>query len=55
MPAGQVVKALAVLVGGGGGGGRPDFAEAGGKEPQHIDHMLSESENVVRSLLDNKE
>ena len=55
VPAGQVVKALAVLVGGGGGGGRPDFAEAGGKEPQHIDHMLSESENVVRSLLDNKE
>ena len=55
VPAGQVVKALAVLVGGGGGGGRPDFAEAGGKEPQHIDHMLSESENVVRRLLANKE
>ena len=55
VPAGQVVKALAPLVGGGGGGGRPDFAEAGGKESQHIDHMLSESENVVRSFLDNKE
>ena len=55
MPAGQVVKALAPFVGGGGGGGRSDFAEAGGKEPQHIDHMLSESENVVRGLLDNKE
>jgi alanyl-tRNA synthetase len=55
VPAGQVVKALAPFVGGGGGGGRSDFAEAGGKEPQHIDHMLSESENVVRGLLDNKE
>ena len=55
IPAGQVVKALAPLVSGGGGGGRPDFAEAGGKDPRQIDHMLSESENVVRGLLDSKE
>ena len=32
VPAGQVVKQLAPIVGG-GGGGRPDFAEAGGKDP----------------------
>ena len=50
MPAGQVVKALAQLVGG-GGGGRPDFAEAGGKDPQHIDAMLAASEAIVRGLL----
>ena len=31
VPAGQVVKQLAPIVGG-GGGGRPDFAEAGGKD-----------------------
>jgi alanyl-tRNA synthetase len=55
IPAGQVVKALAPLVSGGGGGGRPDLAEAGGKDPRQIDHMLSESENVVRGLLDSKE
>ena len=33
VPAGQVVKQLAPIVGG-GGGGRPDFAEAGGKDPR---------------------
>src|SRR3970040_1130342 len=32
VPAGQVVKQIAPIVGG-GGGGRPHFAEAGGKEP----------------------
>ena len=35
IPAGQVVKQLAPIVGG-GGGGRPDFAEAGGKDPSKI-------------------
>src|SRR4029079_331249 len=41
--AGQVVKEIAPIVGG-GGGGRPDFAEAGGKQPEKIDEMLSASE-----------
>ena len=50
VPAGQVVKALAPLVGG-GGGGRPDFAEAGGKDLAQIDTMLAEAEGVVRQLL----
>ena len=39
--AGNIVKALAPIVGG-GGGGRPDFAEAGGKDPSKIDAMLAE-------------
>ena len=34
--AGRLVKELAPIVGG-GGGGRPDFAEAGGKDPSRID------------------
>ena len=49
-PAGQLVKQLAPIVGG-GGGGRPDFAEAGGKDPSKIREMLAESRKVVESLL----
>jgi alanyl-tRNA synthetase len=47
--AGQVVKEIAPIVGG-GGGGRPDFAEAGGKQPEKIDEMLAAAEKVVRKL-----
>jgi alanyl-tRNA synthetase len=48
--AGQIVKDLAPMVGG-AGGGRPDFAEAGGKQPDKIDDMLEASEAVVARLL----
>ena len=48
--AGQIVKELAPMVGG-GGGGRPDFAEAGGKQPEKIDEMLKAAEGVVAKLL----
>jgi alanyl-tRNA synthetase len=48
--AGQIVKELAPMVGG-AGGGRPDFAEAGGKQPERIDEMLKASEAVVARLL----
>ena len=47
--AGQIVKELAPIVGG-GGGGRPDFAEAGGKQPEKIDAMLKAAEDVVARL-----
>jgi alanyl-tRNA synthetase len=47
--AGQIVKELAPIVGG-GGGGRPDFAEAGGKQPEKIDEMLKAAEDVVARL-----
>src|SRR5690606_633041 len=40
--AGQIVKEIAPIVGG-GGGGRPDFAEAGGKDPSKVDAMLEQS------------
>jgi alanyl-tRNA synthetase len=46
-----VVKEIAPIVGG-GGGGRPDFAEAGGKQPEKIDEMLVASEGVVRKLVE---
>jgi len=48
--AGQIVKEIAPIVGG-GGGGRPDFAEAGGKQPEKIDEMLAASEQVIAKIL----
>ncbi len=48
--AGQVVKEIAPIVGG-GGGGRPDFAEAGGKQPEKIDEMLEASLGVIKKVL----
>ncbi len=37
---GNIVKKAAAICGG-GGGGRPDMAQAGGKQPEKIDEMLS--------------
>jgi alanyl-tRNA synthetase len=48
--AGQIVKEIAPIVGG-SGGGRPDFAEAGGKQPEKIDEMLKAAENIVAKML----
>jgi alanyl-tRNA synthetase len=48
--AGRIVKEIAPIVGG-GGGGRPDFAEAGGKEPSKIDEMLRAAPDAVARLL----
>jgi alanyl-tRNA synthetase len=48
--AGQIVKEIAPIVGG-GGGGRPDFAEAGGRNPEKIDEMLAAAEQVLANLL----
>jgi alanyl-tRNA synthetase len=48
--AGDVVKTIAPLVGG-GGGGRPDFAEAGGRDPDRIETMLTESRRVIGEML----
>ena len=48
--AGRLVKELAPIVGG-GGGGRPDFAEAGGKDPSKIDALLAEAPAAVRTAL----
>jgi alanyl-tRNA synthetase len=38
--AGNMVKEAAMIAGG-GGGGRPDFAQAGGKNPEKIDEAIS--------------
>jgi alanyl-tRNA synthetase len=45
--AGNIIKELARLVGG-GGGGRPDFAQAGGKEPGQIAAALKRAEELIQ-------
>ena len=47
--AGNIIKELAGMVGG-GGGGRPDFAQAGGKNPAKIDAALKRAEELVRQV-----
>ena len=49
-PAGQIVKQIAPIVGG-AGGGRPDFAEAGGKDPSKIGEMLAASRGILEKML----
>jgi alanyl-tRNA synthetase len=47
--AGNIVKAAA-LVAGGGGGGRPDFAQAGGKNPEKIDDAIEAVKELLRNI-----
>ncbi|HEV2707644.1 MAG TPA: alanine--tRNA ligase [Pyrinomonadaceae bacterium] len=49
VPAGQVIKELAPMIGG-RGGGRPDMAEGGGPEAQKLSEALEASYAVVQSL-----
>ena len=49
--AGNLIKALAPIVGG-GGGGRPNMAQAGGKNPAGIDELLEKSATVLEEQLD---
>ncbi len=48
--AGRLVKQLAPIVGG-GGGGRPDFAQAGGRQPDKLDDLLAASREAITQLL----
>ncbi len=48
--AGRLVKSLAPIVGG-SGGGRPDFAQAGGKEPENMAKMLAAVPGVLEEEL----
>ncbi|MFZ0062049.1 MAG: DHHA1 domain-containing protein, partial [Pyrinomonadaceae bacterium] len=50
VPAGQVIKELAPIVGG-KGGGKPDMAEGGGNQPEKLSEALEASYQVVKKLL----
>jgi alanyl-tRNA synthetase len=51
VPAGQVIKELAPIVGGLGGGGKPDMAEGGGSQPEKLKEALEASYNIIERLL----
>ncbi len=46
--AGRIIQQAAAAVGG-KGGGRPDMAQAGGSQPQHLDRALAAALEVIRS------
>ena len=48
--AGNIIKAIATLVGG-GGGGRPNIAQAGGKNPAGINDALDKAKEEFKSQL----
>jgi alanyl-tRNA synthetase len=50
VPAGQVIRELAPMVGG-KGGGKPDMAEGGGNQPEKLREALEASYQVVERLL----
>jgi alanyl-tRNA synthetase len=50
IPAGQVIRELAPIVGG-KGGGKADMAEGGGNQPEKLADALGESYNVIERLL----
>ena len=48
--AGNLIKAIAPIVGG-GGGGRPNMAQAGGKNPAGIDELIAKVPEVLEGML----
>jgi alanyl-tRNA synthetase len=50
IPAGQIIKQIAPLVGG-AGGGKPELAEAGGKDSSKLADAIEQSYSVVEGLL----
>jgi alanyl-tRNA synthetase len=50
VPAGQVIKELAPIVGG-RGGGKPDMAEGGGNQPEKLAEALEASYAIIERLL----
>ncbi len=47
--AGEIIKQLAPIVGG-GGGGRPDMAQAGGKNPEHLASAIDKCAEIIEKM-----
>jgi len=52
VPAGQVIRELAPIIGG-KGGGKPDMAEGGGNQPEKLSDALDASYAVIERMLTN--
>ena len=50
VPAGQVIRELAPIIGG-RGGGKPDMAEGGGNQPEKLSEALQASYEVIERML----
>ena len=50
IPAGQVIKELAPIIGG-RGGGKADMAEGGGSQPDKLSEALQASYGVIEKML----
>jgi len=50
LKAGELVKAVAPIMGGGGGGG-PKMAQAGGKNPDKMDEALAKAAEIIKEKL----
>jgi alanyl-tRNA synthetase len=48
--AGNLIKAVAPVVGG-GGGGRPNMAQAGGKDASKIDEAVKKAGEVIKEQI----
>ena len=53
VPAGQIIKQIAPLVGG-AGGGKPELAEAGGKDHSKLAEAIEHSYAVIQNLLSDR-
>jgi alanyl-tRNA synthetase len=53
VPAGQIIKQIAPLVGG-AGGGKPELAEAGGKDHSKLAEAIEHSYSVIQDLLSDR-
>jgi alanyl-tRNA synthetase len=47
--AGNLLRDVA-KVAGGGGGGKPEFAQAGGKDPSKVDEALAKAAEIIRAV-----
>ena len=48
--AGEVVKAISLIIGG-GGGGRPNFAQGGGTKPENLTDAVRKAEETIKKQL----